>query len=80
MRDKPHDGVTVAGTTATDLAEDDFDLDLRISVAPLTADTDRDGYTTYTTCHASCAGVVDQIRRDEPRMDGYTTYTTCHCC
>lgn len=77
MSNKPHDAVTAIDT---ELSEEDFDLDLRISVAPQLGKTDRDGYTTYTTCQSSCDGVVDQARRDEPRMDGYTTYTTCYCC
>lgn len=32
--------------------QDDFDLDIRISVAPET--TPEDGWTTYTTCMATC--------------------------
>jgi hypothetical protein len=77
MPDNQHDAVMV---NETELSENDFDLDLRISVAPQLGTMERDGYTTYTTCHSSCDVVLDQIRHDEPRMDGYTTYTTCHCC
>lgn len=76
MSNKPHDAVTAIDT---ELSEDDFDLDLRISVAPQLGTMKRDGYTTYTTCASSCDVVLDQARQDGPRMDGYTTYTTCHC-
>ncbi|HSZ38989.1 MAG TPA: hypothetical protein VK817_03435 [Trebonia sp.] len=65
------------------LADDDLDLDVRVSVAPAPGEITMDGYTTYTTCYCtSSTEASGQARtiQDGPGKDGYTTYTTCYCC
>jgi hypothetical protein len=64
------------------LADDELDLDVRVSVAPGPAEIKMDGYTTYTTCYctSSAASAAARTIQDGPGKDGYTTYTTCYCC
>ena len=51
--------VLITGSPSQELhdSEEAFDLDMRITVAPdplVVGQPKMDGYTTYTSCHATC--------------------------